>query len=78
MCMCVLPTYMYEYRMCAWCLGRPEGSVRSPGNGVPGSWKCHVDAGYQTHVLCTMIPCSCPRCHLSSPKDTSNFLNGGS
>lgn len=37
MCMTALPGCMSTHHMCAWCLGRPDKSIGSPGTGVKHS-----------------------------------------
>lgn len=45
MCVDTLPAYMFVYRVCAWCLQRPEEDISSPGTAAS------VDTKNQTQVL---------------------------
>lgn len=57
MCISLLPTCMYGYHICAWCLQRSEG-IRSPRTAVAMVLSCRVGARNRSRVLCKYKKCS--------------------
>jgi hypothetical protein len=55
----VLPACISVYHMYAWCTGRPEDSIGSPGTRVI-ALSCHVNTRDQTQVLRKISQASSP------------------